>query len=159
MSSGKIVGVADALPGKWYLGIRDGKTIVFMPIKTVQDKRMLRVEEVDAAIVSDHEFTFLYEPENCEVIPDAKSLRFTLRPEDGVVKPVNGTLCVAQNGTFIKIDSIMAESPLYIDIKTGLLGAPNDDYFSFSKWSLVSRCGNEHGVLLYFRVKNEDASN
>ena len=66
VSSGKIVGVADALPGKWYLGIRDGKTIVFMPIKTVQDKRMLRVEEVDAAIVSDHEFTFLYEPENCK---------------------------------------------------------------------------------------------
>ena len=51
MSSGKIVGVADALRGKWHLGIRDGKTIVYMVIKTVQSILILRVEDANADIV------------------------------------------------------------------------------------------------------------
>jgi len=154
MSSGKIVGVTDTLPGKWYLGIRDGNTIVCMVIRTVQSILILRVEDTSASIVSDHEFISLYEPESCEIIPDAKSLRFTVSLEYGSVKPVNGAVCVAQNGTFIKVDRISTESPLYIDIRTGSLGEPIDDFFSFSKWSLVSRCGNEKGVLLNFGEKN-----
>ena len=152
MSSGKIVGVVDALPGKWYIGIRDGKTIACMVIKTVQRILILRVEDTGASIVSDHEFISVYEPERCEIIPDAKSLRFTVNLEYGNVKPVNGAVCVAQNGTFIKVDRISTESPLYIDILTGSLGGPIDDFFSFSKWSLVSRCGNEKGGLLNFRA-------
>ena len=154
MSSGKIVGVTDTLPGKWYLGIRDGKTIVCMVIRTVQIILILRVEDTSASIVSYHEFISLYEPESCEIIPDAKSLRFTVSLEYGSVKPVNGAVCVAQNGTFIKVDRISTESPLYIDIRTGSLGEPIDDFFSFSKWSLVNRCGNEKGVLLNFGEKN-----
>ena len=154
MSSGKIVGVADALPGKWYLGIRDGKTIVFMIINTMQGIRILRVDETSAAIVSDHDFSSYYEPERCEITPDAKSLRFTVKPEDGTIIPVNGSICVAKNGTFIKVDRIKTESPLYIDITTGSLDAPIDDFFSFSKWSLIGSCGNEKGVLLKFGEKN-----
>ena len=157
MNSGKAVGVADALPGKWRLGIRDGKTIACMVIETMQSLLILRVEDDSADIVSDHEFISLYEPERCEIIPDAKSIHYTVKPEKDTVKPVNGALCVAQNGTFIKVDRISTDSPLYVDIRTGSLGEPIDDFFSFSKWSLVSRCGNEKRALLNFRAKKEDA--
>ena len=154
MSSGRNVDAAKALPGRWCIGIRDGNIVAFMVIRTLQRALILRVDGSSADIVSDHEFTFLYEPDICEIVPDAKSLHFTVNAEEGTVKPVNGAVCVAQNGTFIKADRTKKESPLYVDIRTGSLGEPIDDYFSFSKWSLVSRCGNEKGVLLNFRAKN-----
>jgi len=150
MSPGRIVGAADALPGRWYLGIRNGKTIACMVINPVQSKLILRVEDASADIVSDHEFISLYEPELCEVIPDSKSLRFTVKSEYSAVKTINGAVCVGRNGTFIKVNRIRTESPQYVDIQTGSFGEPIDDYFSFSKWSLVSRCGNEKGDLLNF---------
>ena len=154
MSAGRNVDAAKALPGRWCIGIRDGNTVAFMVIRPLQRTLILRVEGHSADIVSDHEFTSLYEPDICEIVPDAKSLRNIINGEEGTVKPVNGAVCVAQNGTFIKVDRTKKESPLYVDIRTGDLREPIDDYFSFSKWSLVSRCGNETGVLLNFGAKS-----
>ena len=147
VSLGKIARVADALPGKWYLGIQDGKTIVFKGIKSAQSIQILRLTDTSADIVSDYDFISLYELGRCKIILDIKSQRFNDNQD-------NGSICIVRNRLFIKVDRIRAVGPLYIDIRTGCPVETIGACFWYSKWSLLLRSGNEKVVLLNFGKEN-----
>jgi len=147
MSLGKIVGVADALPGKWYLAIQDGKSIAFKGIKSAQSTYILRVTDISADIVSDYSYVPLYELERCKIILDIKSQRFNDNQD-------NGAICINKHRLFMKVDRIGGTGPIYVDIRTGVPEDAIGDCFWYSRWSLISRYGNEKVVLLNFGAKN-----